>query len=110
MIEGIVFVIKGIILTEVLTNAAREWKIFDVPRKWIKKAMFFKELLDCFECSSVWIGGFVVSYLYWFEIPLVTYALIFHRAACFINIAWLNFDFSRANKEQDFQNKIKGGK
>ena len=107
MFEGTIwFIIKGIILTEVLTNAAREWKIFDVSRKWIKKVNFFKELLDCFACVSVWVGVLVVSYLSWFEIPLVTYALIFHRAACFINIAWLNLDWARANKEQDFIQKV----
>lgn len=110
MIDGIVFVLKGIILTEVLTNVAREWKIFDRPRNWLKgRSWFFKELLDCFTCSSVWSAVFVVSYLYWFEIPLVTYALIFHRGACFINIAWLNADWARANREQDFQDKLKGG-
>jgi len=111
MIEGIVFVLKGIILTEVVTNAAREWKIFDRPRNWVKgRSWFFKELLDCFTCQSVHSGFFVAAYLLWFEIPLVTFALIFHRAACFINIAWQNFDWTRANKEQDFQNKLKGGK
>jgi len=111
MIEWIIFLIKGIILTEVLTNAAREWKIFDRPRNWVKRrSNFFKELLDCFTCQSVWIAFFVVGYLSWFEIPLVTYALIFHRGACFLNSAWENADWARANKEQDFQDKIKGGK
>jgi len=108
MSEWIIFFIKGIILTEVVTNAAREWKIFDRPRNWVKRSWFFKELLDCFTCTSVWGGGFVVLYLSYFEVSLVTYALIFHRGACFINIAWLNADWTRANKEQDFQNKIKG--
>ena len=110
MSEWIFFFIKGIILTEVITNATREWKIFDRPRNWVKRSWFFKELLDCFTCTSVWGGGFVVAYLSWFEIPLVTYGLIFHRGACFINIAWQNFDWTRANREQDFQNKLKGGK
>ena len=111
MIEWIIFFIKGIILTEVLTNATREWKIFDRPRNWVKgRSWFFKELLDCFTCQSVHSGFFVAAYLLWFEIPLVTFALIFHRAACFINIAWQNFDWTRANKEQDFQNKLIGGK
>ena len=108
MSEWIIFFIKGIILTEVITNVVREWKIFDRPRNWVKRSWFFKELLDCFTCTSVWGGGFVVLYLSYFEVSLVTYALIFHRGACFINIAWLNADWTRANKEQDFQNKIKG--
>jgi len=108
MSEWIFFFIKGIILTEVITNVVREWKIFDRPRNWVKRSWFFKELLDCFTCTSVWGGGFVVLYLSYFEVSLVTYALIFHRGACFINIAWLNADWTRANKEQDFQNKIKG--
>ena len=112
MDAGIIwFIIKGVILTEVLTNAAREWKIFDRPRNWLKgRSNFFKELLDCFDCSSVWLGAFVVAYLLWFEVAFFTYILIFHRGACFLNSAWLNADWARANREQDFQNKIKGGK
>jgi len=109
MTEWIIFFIKGIILTEVLTNAAREWKIFDRPRNWIKGCEFFKELLDCFTCTSVWCGAFVVFYLSWFEIPVFTYILIFHRGACFLNSAWENADWTRANKEQDFQDKLKRG-
>jgi len=111
MDEWIIFFIKGIILTEVATNVAREWKIFDRTRNWLKgRSWFFKELLACFTCVSVHCGFIVAAYLFWFEVPLVTYALIFHRAACFINIGWLNADAARANKEQDFQDKLKGGK
>jgi hypothetical protein len=44
-----------------------------------------------------------------FEFYLLTWALIFHRLACFLNIAWLNFDAARANKEQDLAGKL-GGK
>ena len=105
------FILKGIILTEVLTNAAREWGIFDRQRKWIKsKSDFLRTLLDCFECSAVYAGLFVVLYLSYFEVVVITYALIFHRIACFIKIFYLNLDWIRANKEQDFQNKLKGGK
>ncbi len=104
-----VFLFKGIILTEVLTNAVRKWGIFNRQREWVKsKSNFFRSLLDCFECTSIWCAFFVVLYLSYFEIIFITYALIFHRTACFINIVWLNFDWSRANKEQDFQNKLKG--
>jgi len=104
----IIFVLKGIILTEVFTNAARSWEIFKGPRERIKENGFFRRLLDCFECSSVWSGIFVVCYLMYFEIPILTWALIFHRAACFIQIGYLNFDLSRALKEDDLYKKLGG--
>ena|SRR3990170_4542326 len=106
MVEGIGFILKGVILTEVLTNAARSWEIFKHQREWVKKNGFFSRLLDCFECTSVWAGVFIFCYLTYFEFPVFTWAIIFHRAACFINQAWLHLDWSRANKEQDFMNKM----
>jgi len=111
MIDGIVFVLKGILLTDVLARALKDWGIFETPRNWVKKkSNFFNKLLECDECVRVWTGFFVILYLIYFEWIVFTYALIFHRAACFINIVWLNADWARANKEQDFQNKLKGGK
>ena len=112
MVEGTIwFVIKGIILTEVLTNAAREWGIFDEPREWIKsKSNYIRRLLDCYECSALWTAFFVIFYLLYFEWFVLTYALIFQWAARFVQIIYLNLDWERANKEQDFQDKLKGGK
>ena len=104
-----VFLFKGIILTEILTNAAREWEIFNKPRAWIKgRSDFARRLLGCFECSAVHSGVFVFLYLSYFEIGIVTYTLIFHRLACFIKIFYLILDWSRANKEEDFMRKISG--
>jgi len=112
MVEGVVwFIIKGIILTDVLARALKDWKIFESPRNWLKqRAEFFNKLFACDECVRVWTALLVIFYLLHFEWSIFTFALIFYRAACFVNIAWLNLDASRANKEQDFQNKLKGGK
>lgn len=110
MAFGILFILKGLILTEVLTNAIRTWGIFDNQRDWVKaQSNFLRRLLDCFECTAVWAGFLVIIYLRYFDFYFVTWALIFHRLACFLNIAWLNFDAARANKEQDLARKL-GGK
>lgn len=110
MVEGAVwFVIKGVILTEVFTNAAREWGIFDSPRQWLKaRSRFLQKLLDCFECSSVWAAGFVFLYLSFLEVGIFTYALIFHRVACFIKVIYMNLDWMRAHREEDFMRKVSG--
>jgi len=100
MVEGIVFVFKGLILTEVLTRAARTWGIFDPLRSWLKfQSSFLRRLLDCFECTSVWAAALVVSYLMWFEVPLLTWLLIFHRLACFVQVVYDYLDALRAKKE-----------
>ncbi len=109
MDEGIFFILKGIILTEVLTNAAREWGIFDGPRAWIKGRLDFgRRLLGCFECTSVWCGFFVVLYLSYLEIWPLSFALIFHRLACFLKVGFQNLDWRRANQEEDFMRKVSG--
>jgi len=99
--EGIIwFLFKGIILTEVLTNALRSWEIFTPQRKWLKtQSDFLRRLLDCFECTSVWVGVVVIIYLTYFEVPLVTYALVFHRGACFIRNLYDLIDSYRAVKQ-----------
>ena len=101
IIGFIIFLVKGIILTEVLTNAVREWKIFDPIRNPLKRISFFRELLDCFECTSVWVAFFVIVYLTRFEWTPFTYALIIHRFACFIKLVYNILDAYRAVKEKE---------
>jgi len=100
MLSGAIFLLKGLILTEVLTNALRSWGIFDPYRNKLKsKSLFLQRLLDCFECTSVWAGFFVVSYLLFFEWEPFTFALIFHRLACFLHLGYEFLDASRSVKE-----------
>jgi hypothetical protein len=107
--KSIIFLLKGIILTTVLTRAVREWGIFDKPREWIKsKSNYIRRLLDCYECSAFWVAFFVIFYLFYFEWYIFTYALIFQWVACWAQIFYEVVDAERANREQDFQNKIKG--
>jgi len=111
MLEGIVFILKGIILTDVFARALKDWGIFETPRNWIKKrSVFLNKLLACDECVRLWTAFFVIFYLLYFEWFILTYALIFQWAARFVQIIYLNLDWERANKEQDFQDKLKGGK
>ena len=99
MVEGIILLLKGIILTEGLTAAARSWGIFDGPRSRVKKSPFFRRLLDCCECTSVWAAGFVVPYLLYFEVPVLSYILIFARLALYLHTIYELIDASRAVKE-----------
>ena len=111
MIEGIVFVCKGIILTDVFARALKDWGIFETPRNWVKqRSEFINKLLACNECTRVWTAFFAIFYLLYFEWVIITYALIFQWLACWTQICYEIVDAERANKEQDFQNKIKGGK
>ena len=72
--------------------------------------MFLNKLLACDECVRIWTAFFSIFYLLYFEWSPLTYALIFQWAARFVQIFYLNLDWARANKEQDFQDKLKGGK
>jgi hypothetical protein len=99
MLSGISVILTGVILTEVLTRAVRTWGIFDSIRRRVKKLDFFRRLLDCFECTSVWIGAGVVAYLLYFEFKPFTYLLIFCSLARWLNVVYEYLDASRAVKE-----------
>jgi hypothetical protein len=100
MVEGIGFFLKAAILTEVLTNAVRSWGIFDRLRAWVKcRSNFLRRLLDCFECTSIWVGTFVACYLMFFEITILSYLLIFSGLARYIHTAYDLLDAKRAVEE-----------
>lgn len=99
MFENLIFICKGIILTECLTRAARTWGIFDSIRSHVKKLDFFRRLLDCFECTSVWVGTFVVAYLVYFELDFITWALLFATLARYLHTFYEWLDASRSVKE-----------
>ena len=105
--ETIIFILKGIILTDVFARVLRDWGIFDKPREWIKsKSNYIRRLLDCYECSAFWVSFFVIFYLLYFEWFILTYALVFQWAARFVQIIYLNLDWKRAHSEQDFIQKV----
>lgn len=95
----ILFICKGIILTEVLTRAARNWMLFDGIRSHVKKVNFFRRLLDCFECTSVWAGAFVVLYLVYFEQYLITWTLLFAALARYLHTFYEWLEAARSVKE-----------
>jgi hypothetical protein len=99
VVEGIVFAVKGIILTECLTRAARSWGIFDSLRSIVVRINFIRKLLDCFECTSVWVGAFVVLYIQFCEIPFLTYLLVFSSIARWLNVFYEYLDACRAARE-----------
>jgi hypothetical protein len=100
MVEGLSFFLRAAVLTEVLTNAARSWGIFNKPRQAVKaRYSFLRLLLDCFECTSVWVGAFVACYLMFFEIRILTYLLIFSGLARYIHTAYEWLDAARAVKQ-----------
>ncbi len=93
------FILKGIILTEVLTRAARTWGVFGSLRSIVVRINFIRKLLACFECTSVWAGAFIVLYLLYFEVEPITYLLIFCSLARWLNVVYEFIDASRAVKE-----------
>ena len=99
MLETFSFILKGLILTEVLTRATRTWGIFDALRTRVKKLDFLRRLLDCFECTSVWVAFPVLLYLLYFEFRPFTYFMIFVFGARWINTLYEYLDALRAKKE-----------
>jgi len=109
MLDGIIFILKAIILTEALTNAVKNWGILEPIRNKVKSFKlwvdengdsFFGRLLGCFECSSVWVSFFVIFYLLYFEWSYFTYVIIAQRLACFIQVGYQLLDATRAVKEK----------
>lgn len=78
----IIFILKGILLTEALTHAARSWGIFDGIRlRLTDRFDFFRRLLACFECSAVWFSGAVFIYLVFLDTWPITFIIIISRLA-----------------------------
>ena len=87
MDEKLVFVLKGILLTEALTHAVRSWGIFDTARETIaRRSVFLGRLLTCFECTSVWISAGVIAYLYYLDFWPATFMIIISRLATLAHI------------------------
>jgi hypothetical protein len=92
--------IKALLLTDVTVRALRSWGIFDRLRSQIKaRSQFVNKLLSCYECTSVWSAAFVVVYLLYFEVPIITYWLMASRLATWLNTAYEWLDAVRAVKE-----------
>lgn len=92
-------IIKGIILVEALTHAVRSWGILDPIRSFItSRSHFIERLLQCFECTSVWIAAATVIYITYFEFYFFTYLIIFQRLACYVNIIINLIDARRAGE------------
>ncbi len=102
MLEGIIWLVKGIILTCVLTNAMHRWGIFNPLRAFLKtRSTIFCRLLSCYECCSVWAAFLVFSYLFFLDTSLITYPLIFQWVATNLRILLDLLDAKRAVKEKE---------
>lgn len=98
MVETIIFLGKGVILTEALTHAVRSWGIFDTLRSRITdRSEFARRLLACFECTSVWIAAAVFLYLYFLDFKVLTFIIVFQRLAVIFNIGVNLVDALRAS-------------
>lgn len=98
MVEGIIFLGKGVILTEALTHAVKSWGIFDTVRdRLTRRYGFLRRLLPCFECTSVWIASGAILYLYFLDFRPLTFIVVFQRLAVYINIAINYVDALRAS-------------
>jgi hypothetical protein len=78
-----------IIATEALVELICKAEILNRPRYWIQsRCWFFKELLSCPYCVSVWVGMFV-ALLLWIDntyVFIVIYGLCFHRLSNFLHL------------------------
>jgi len=100
----VAFILKGVILTCVFSNAIQRWGIFQTPRSFLKRrSKYLEGLLSCYECSSVWGAFASVAYLVVMDITIVTYALIFHWVAANIRIVLDWMDAARAVKEGEIK-------
>lgn len=70
-----------IIATEALTQLLCKAEIFNRPRYWLSsKCWFFKELLSCPYCVSVWAAIFILSLLpFWQYSKWLLFILAIHR-------------------------------
>jgi len=97
MLEGIIYLAKGVILTEALTHAVRSWGILNTVRDRITRQYAFpRQLLACFECTSVWIATGVMLYLYFVDFRPLTVIIIFQRLAVYVNTTYNYVDALRA--------------
>lgn len=97
MVDQAIFWLKGGLLTEALTHAARSWGIFDGVRSSIAlRSVFFSRLIACFECTSIWIAAGVFTYLYLLDFRPITFIIITARLATFAHIVIDLVDASRA--------------
>ena len=83
----IIFILKGILLTEALAHAVKSWGIFDGVRSRITARSFFlSRLLACFECVSVWTAAAVFLYLFFLDFWPFTFIIIVARLATIAHI------------------------
>lgn len=94
----LIFIAKAVVLTEALTHAVKSWGILEPARARLSgEIQFFKRLLSCFECVSVWTAAAVFVYLYFLDIQAVTYIIIFQRVATVLHIGVDFVDALRAS-------------
>lgn len=104
----------AVILTELLTELLVKSVIFRPVREGLSKVgSFFKELLGCGYCTSVWMAfgvalilqlAYNLSGIYWLDLGLT--ALVVHRLSNYLhnfNDKWLDKYYSMAhlNSEKD---------
>ena len=103
MLQFVLKLVFGIILTEAITEIVTKSQLF-IPvrrfffkRKKYKVFSFIHDLLDCGYCTSVWVGILTSFYLYnqsFSFIMLFLIGLVIHRSS---NV--LHFIVDRINKE-----------
>jgi hypothetical protein len=87
MADQIIFLVKGVLLTEALTHAVRSWGILDPVRTWFTdRSTFLRRLLACFECTSVWIAASVFTFLFFLDIWPIEFIIITARLATIFHI------------------------
>jgi len=80
-----------VIITEALVELICKAEIFERPRNFIKSwGWFTRELLECYYCTSVWIGIIVVILFYVNNIYLNVLGLgiMIHRLSNYLHLVF----------------------
>lgn len=96
----LVKILMLVIVTEALVELICKAEILEHPRCWLKsRYWFFKELLDCPYCTSVWMGMFMALTLLSDNTYLLIgiYGISLHRLSNFLHLvfSWIrNLQFN----------------
>lgn len=78
-----------VISTEAVTEIALHSELWDKPRSWLMaRGWFFKSLLGCGWCLSVWIAAGLFAVVQITEFTWILYVLSGHRLSNYIHLGF----------------------
>jgi hypothetical protein len=91
-----------IITVEAITEIAINSELWETPREWLKKrGWFFKSLLSCGWCFSMWVAWGLYGFLYWTEAWWILFPFVAHRASNYLHVAYESMRRTQWQKIED---------